>query len=149
MERWTRFYAGPIGIRIREGAKIFLSSKTSKPALELTQFRTHCEGISLPRVKRTGRDIHYSFPSCADVENEWSYNTTPLHAFSVVYGNSAAKSILHFKGFESATCSKTSQDTYRPFMLETTLLETAYTFVSSAYPHFQSVSPKPCVTFTC
>ena len=36
---------------------------------------------SLPGVKRSGREVDHSPPSRAKVKNEWSYTSTPAHAF--------------------------------------------------------------------
>ena len=33
--------------------------------------------ISIPRIKRLGRELDYSFPSSAEVKNEWSYTAAP------------------------------------------------------------------------
>jgi len=41
---------------------------------------------SFPGLKRSGRDVDHSAPSSADVKNEWTFTSPPLHAFMVWTG---------------------------------------------------------------
>jgi hypothetical protein len=66
----------------RQGLGIFLFTPTSRPALGLTQPPIQwVPGVLSLAVKRQGREANHSSPSNAEVENVWSYNSTPQYDF--------------------------------------------------------------------
>jgi hypothetical protein len=44
-----------------------------------------CTGVLTPGVKQPGREAVHSLPSSAEVENAWSYTSTPQYVFMVWY----------------------------------------------------------------
>jgi hypothetical protein len=42
-------------------------------------------GVSIPGIKRPGRESDHSPPSRAKVKNAWSYNSTPPYVFMTWY----------------------------------------------------------------
>jgi hypothetical protein len=112
------------GVRTPARKRDFLFSRSSRLASGITQLPTQWIRFFLQRggrgvAKRSGSDVDHSFLSCAEVENEWRYNTTPpicLHGVdkdNFTYLHNPTDSSLYFKGSKSVMCSQTSQDTYR------------------------------------
>jgi hypothetical protein len=64
------------GAVTRKG-KLFFSSQNVLSLLLLTGYR----GVPLLDVKQLGIEADYSFPSSAEVKNEWSYTSAPPCAF--------------------------------------------------------------------
>jgi hypothetical protein len=79
MVQSTRLWTGRSGVSA--SPRNFLSSKTSRPAVGLTQ---------LPVQWVPGRfpvgEVDHSPPSNAEVKNEWSSTSSPLYAFMVWTG---------------------------------------------------------------
>jgi hypothetical protein len=67
-----------LGFDCRRGLGVFLFTTTSRTALEPNQPPTHwVPRVLSPGVKRPGREADHSPPSSAEVENAWSYTSTP------------------------------------------------------------------------
>jgi hypothetical protein len=75
-----------IGVRIPAGTGIFLFTTPSRTALGHTQppIQWVPGDLSLG-VKRRGREAHHSPQSNAEVQNAWSYTSTPQYAFMAWY----------------------------------------------------------------
>jgi hypothetical protein len=71
-----------IGFESRQGLGIYLFTAASRTALRPTQppIQRIPGGLSL-EVKRLGREADHSPPSNAEVNNAWSYTSTPQYAF--------------------------------------------------------------------
>jgi len=72
----------------RMGQNIFLSSKTSVRALVLPRHLVNKDRWLFLRGKSgRGREANHSPPSSAEVQNVWSYNSTPLQRLHAVGRN--------------------------------------------------------------
>ena len=70
------------------GQNIFLSSETSVRPLVLPRHLVSMYRWLFPRgKKRLGREANLSPPSSAEVQNVWSYNSTPPLCLHGVYRN--------------------------------------------------------------
>jgi hypothetical protein len=84
----TRPWAGYFGIQISAGARDFSFSKTSRPALGLSQPPVQLvSGVLIVGVKQLGYEVDHSPPSSAEVKNEWSCTSVPPYAFMACRGN--------------------------------------------------------------
>jgi hypothetical protein len=69
---------GVLGFSSRQGLGIFLFTTASRPALVPTEPPIQwVRGTLSLAVKRPGREADHSPPSSAEVENVWSYTSTP------------------------------------------------------------------------
>jgi hypothetical protein len=78
----TRLRAGRSvrsGLDSRRELGIFLLVTASRPALGLTQLPIQCipRVVLSPEVKWPGREAERSPPSSTEVNNTWSYTSTP------------------------------------------------------------------------
>ena len=94
----NRLWTGRSGAREPVESRDFLLASPSKPALGPTQPLFSVYRGSFPGVKQLGREVKHSFPSSAEVKNEWSCTTMPpmcLHSLtrkiSRVYATDAYK----------------------------------------------------------
>jgi hypothetical protein len=64
------------------GQEVSFFSKTSRPALCLTQLHIQWVSGVFGGLKRPVRKADHSPASSKDDKNKWSYTFTPLHAFT-------------------------------------------------------------------
>jgi hypothetical protein len=81
--RWaTDWTVGVLGFDSRRGLGIFLFTTVPTTAMEPTQLPVQWVPGALSRgVKRPGREADHSPPSSAEVNNVWSYTSTPQYVF--------------------------------------------------------------------
>jgi hypothetical protein len=71
-----------VGVRVPVGSRMFLFSRSSRPALRSTQPPLQwVPGDLSPEVKRPGREVDHSPPNSAEVKKMWIYTSAPPYAF--------------------------------------------------------------------
>jgi hypothetical protein len=73
----SRLRAERSGARILAGARIFLFSKTSRPALVPTHPSIQWVLGFYPEINRPGRKVNHSHQSSAEAQNKWTCTSTP------------------------------------------------------------------------
>jgi hypothetical protein len=83
IRRWaTGWMLGVLGFDSRRGLGMFLFTTASRTALGPTQPPIQwVPGALYLAVRRPGREADHSPPSCAEVENAWSYTSIPPYVF--------------------------------------------------------------------
>jgi hypothetical protein len=75
------------GIESRHGQGIFLSSKTSRPTWKSPSRPLRMYRGSFQMINRPKREVDHRPPSRAEINNEWSYDSTPhirVHARTAI-----------------------------------------------------------------
>jgi len=77
----NRIRTGKYAARFPARARAFIFSRTSRPALELTQPSIQWVRGIVRGIKQLGSDVGNSPPPRFEVKDEWRYTSTPLYAF--------------------------------------------------------------------
>jgi hypothetical protein len=89
---WLRSGQQSDGVRVPVRAKVFLFSTASRPVLGSTQRPIQWLSRALsPAVKRPGREADRSPPTSAEVNNTWSYTSSPRNAHRILVGKPEGK----------------------------------------------------------
>jgi hypothetical protein len=73
-------------VRFLAGAGIFMSTTASRPSHVPTQPRIQWVLVAVSQeVKRPVREADHSSPSSFEVNNAWSYTSTPIRLHGVVF----------------------------------------------------------------
>jgi hypothetical protein len=86
----TRLQAGRLVFVSRQGQGLFFCLTASRPALDPTQPHIQC----VPEAKRPRREADNSPPSSTEINNAWSYTSTPPYVFMTMLSSAQEYSWL-------------------------------------------------------